>query len=175
MSSPFIGEIKMFGGNFAPRGFAFCNGQPMSIAQNTALFSLLGTTFGGDGRTTFALPDLRSRVPLHYGQGPSLSVYSLGQAGGAPIVTLIPAQLPAHTHTVQADAVGGAQNTTAGVALWSSVPRGHPAPYAAAGTPAPMHPASIASAGGSQAHNNLSPYLGVSFIIALQGIFPTRS
>jgi microcystin-dependent protein len=175
MSSPFIGEIKMFGGNFAPRGFAFCNGQILPLQQNTALFALLGTTFGGDGRTNFALPDLRGRVPLHRGQGPGLSAYSLGQSGGSSIVTLLPGQLPAHTHTVQADAVGGALSTTAGVALWSSVPRGHPAPYAAAGTPVPMHPASIAPAGGGMAHNNMSPYLGVSFIITLSGIFPARS
>ena len=104
MASPFIGQITLFAGNFAPRGWAFCNGQLLSIAQNTALFSILGTTYGGNGQTTFALPDLRGRVPVHAGQGPGLSNYDLGQQGGAESVTLTTAQMPAHTHPANANA-----------------------------------------------------------------------
>ena len=111
MAEPFIGQIIMFGGNFAIRGYALCNGQLLSIAQNTALFSLLGTTFGGDGRTTFGLPDLRGRVPVHMGQGPGLTNYSLGQSAGAEQVTLTVNQIPAHTHTATANAVNGPGNS----------------------------------------------------------------
>ncbi len=173
MSSPFIGEIKMFGGNFAPRGFALCNGYTLPLAQNTALYALIGTTFGGDGRTSFCLPDLRGRTPLHRGSGLGLSPYNLGAQGGSELVTLTTLQIPSHAHTPQGDTTGGGVSTPATGAIWSSVPRGHPAPYTS-GANTTMNPSSLGVAGGSQPHNNRSPFLGVSFIIALQGIFPSR-
>lgn len=175
MSEPFVAEIRMFGGNFAPRGWAFCNGQLLSISQNTALFSLLGTTYGGDGRTTFGLPDLQGRAPMHQGQGPGLTPRVQGETGGAENVTLSASQMPAHTHQAQADASGGGQTSPAN-ATWAAAGRGRPAAYAANQAPgAALSGQALAPAGGSQPHNNRSPYLGVNFIIALQGIFPSRN
>lgn len=172
---PFIGEIKMFAGNFAPRGWAFCNGQILSISQNTALFSLLGTMYGGDGRTTFGLPDLRGRSPMHHGAGPGLSPHSLGETSGVENVTLLASEMPAHTHQPQADASGGGQSSPAN-ATWGAGGRGRPPAYAANQAPgAALSSQALATTGGSQPHNNRSPYLGVSFIIALQGIFPSRN
>jgi microcystin-dependent protein len=171
MSEPFLAEIRMFGGNFAPRGWAFCNGQLLSIAQNTALFSLLGTTFGGNGTTTFALPDLRGRAPMHWGQGPGLSTRTLGEVGGVETVTLISNQMPAHTHAV--NAVSDPANSaipTAG--LWAADQAGDT--YNDSNPNTTMNPQALGIAGGSQPHENMSPFLCVSFIIALEGIFPSR-
>jgi microcystin-dependent protein len=174
MSEPFIGEIRMFAGNFAPRGWAFCNGQILSIAQNTALFSLLGTTYGGDGRTTFALPNLQGRAPMHQGQGPGLTNRVLGETAGEENVTLLTTQMPVHTHQPQADASGGGQTSPAS-ATWGAGGRGRPAAYSATSPNATLSPQALAVAGGSQPHNNRSSYLGVSFIIATQGIYPSRN
>ncbi|HLP10114.1 MAG TPA: tail fiber protein [Opitutaceae bacterium] len=177
MSTPFIGEIKMFSGNFAIKGFAFCNGQIMPISQNTALFSLLGVNFGGDGKTTFGLPNLQGRAPLHRGQGPGLSPYSLGEAGGTPTVALNLNQLPAHTHTPNANATAGSTDTPASGGIWSAVGRGRTPPYTNAGANVAMNNSAIGTAGvgGTPAHNNLSPHLALNFLIALQGIYPVRS
>ena len=171
MSDPFLAEIKMFGGNFAPRGYALCGGQLLPINQNPALVSLLGTTYDGDGRVTFALPDLRGRMPLHAGQGPGLPDFVLGQSSGADQHSLSAAEMPSHGHTLNANA--GAATTGA---------PGSGAVLAAAGASAYRDPsnlgpmgAPLANTGGSQAHENRQPSLGLSFIIAMQGIFPPRS
>ena len=158
---PLLGMIVLFAGNFAPRGWAFCNGQLLSIAQNTALFSILGTTYGGDGRTTFALPDLRGRVPLHAGAstGPGLSHRELGERGGSESVALTGAQLPPHQHTLQA--APEANGDPAGGIL-------------AAATDEKRGQTVTGVAGGGQPHDNMQPYLGLNYIIALQGIFPSR-
>lgn len=172
MSEPFIGEIRMFGGNFAPRGWALCDGQILSIAQNTALFSLLGTTYGGNGQTTFALPDLRGRVPVHPGQGPGLTNRTLGQTGGEEAHTLISTEMPVHNHIVNAKSAGGSAATPA-----NNVPAGSTArdnQYAPAADTT-MSPSMVGSAGGSQPHNNMQPYQCVNFIIALEGIYPSRN
>jgi microcystin-dependent protein len=172
MSEPFIGEIRMFGGNFAPRGWAFCNGQMLSIAQNTALFSLLGTMYGGDGRTTFALPDMRGRAPIHQGQGPGLSQRPIGAKGGTEKVLLSVANLPSHTHLARANSAGATQPSPAGnVPATTPGPSYQPAPDG--GTQ--MNPNFIAPSGGGQGHPNMQPFLAVSFIIALEGIFPSRN
>jgi microcystin-dependent protein len=174
MADPFVAEIRIFGFNFAPRGWAFCNGQLLPLSQNTALFSLLGTTYGGDGKSTFALPDLQTRVPMHPGQGPGLSLYDLGETGGTAAVTLVPSEMPAHTHTMSVQtATLGATAAPAGNTL------GRPASgklYVTAANPAlvTMSPSMLAPAGGSQPHNNLQPYLTFNFCIALQGVFPPR-
>lgn len=169
MATPFIGMIVMFGGNFAVRNWAFCNGQLISIAQNTALFSILGTTYGGNGQTTFGLPDLRGRVPIHPGQGPGLSNYSLGQMGGVENVTLIANQMPAHNHTLNA------KDTAAGDTLPNNNVFSEGGIYVAGPPNAVMNPASIGNAGGNQPHTNIQPYNCVNFIIALFGIFPSRN
>jgi microcystin-dependent protein len=174
MATPFIGEIRMVGFNFAPVGWAFCDGQLLPIAQNTALFSLLGTTYGGNGISTFALPDLRGRVPLHMGQGPGLSLYSLGQTGGTENVTLSSGQLPAHNHTVNAVAGGGNQASPAG-GLPAIESTGTSLDYSSAAANATMNSGMISGGGSSQPHNNQQPYLTINFIIALQGIFPSRN
>jgi microcystin-dependent protein len=170
MADPFLGEIKMFAGNFAPRSWAFCNGQLLSIAQNTALFSLLGTTYGGDGRTTFALPDLQSRVPMGWGNGPGLTPRSIGERSGAAAVTLTEAQMPAHTHTAAASTSGSPSPNPAN-RYWGQVPTLNLYRTAA---DVSMASGAIASVGGSQPHNNAQPYLVVNFIIAVQGIYPSR-
>jgi len=170
---PLLGEIRMFGGNFAPRGWAICDGSLLAIASNSALFSILGTTYGGDGRTTFALPDLRGRSPMNAGNGPGLTPRTLGEAGGQETVTLLTTQMPAHNHLVgchssadqgaPANMIPGAEVSGA-TAIYSGQP--------ADGT---MNPAMIAPTGGSQPHQNMAPYLCVSFIIALEGVYPSRS
>jgi microcystin-dependent protein len=171
MADPFLGEIRMFGGNFAPQGWALCNGQLLPISQNTALFAILGTTFGGDGRTNFALPNLQGRAPLHWGQGAGLSAYALGQSGGSENVTLSVSQMPAHNHLVGCDAGDNGSTSHPNGQLPAST--GGPAIYHA-NPDATMHQAMIQSAGGGQPHTNIQPYLCVTFIIALQGIFPSR-
>lgn len=173
MTDPYIGEIRLVGFNFAPRGWALCNGQILPIAQNTALFSLLGTTYGGDGRTTFALPDLRGRVPLHAGQGPGLSARNLGESGGEASVTLLASQLPAHTHAVAASAAEAGERSPAGQQFANAV--GSLNSWAPPGSPVALAPDMVGGAGGSQPHNNMAPTLVVNYIIALQGVFPPRS
>jgi microcystin-dependent protein len=172
MSEPFVGEIRMFGFGFAPQGWAQCNGQLLPIAQNTALFSLLGTTYGGDGRITFALPDLRSRVPLGQGQGPGLSSYAEGQAGGAETVTLAATQMPGHTHPVKASSSAASSDQPQGRALARSASHIYAAEPSASTI---MNADMLGEAGSSQPHGNIQPYLTVNFCIALAGIFPPRS
>jgi len=174
MATPFIGQITLFAGNFAPRNWALCNGQLLSIAQNTALFSILGTTYGGDGRTTFGLPDLRGRVPIHPGQGPGLSSYQLGQQAGTENVTLLTNQLPAHSHAVNAVANGGNQASPVGN-LPAIESTGTSMDYSNATATGQMSPGMIASAGGNQPVPVVQPYQCINFIIALQGIFPSRN
>lgn len=179
-ATPFIGEIFMFAGNFAPRGWAFCNGQLLPISEYDALFALIGTTYGGDGQTTFALPDLQSRVPVHAGQGPGLSTRIQGEAAGAENVSIQSTQLPAHSHAVTLNASTGPANTAspaAGVMAVADAGR-----YATGVAPAvALTGTSLAlgnSGGGGavgQPHNNLQPYQTVSFIISLFGIFPSRN
>ncbi len=177
MSDQFVAEIRIFAGNFAPKGWAFCNGQLLPISQNTALFSLLGTTYGGDGKSNFALPNLQGAAPLQAGQGPGLSNYDLGQAGGQQAVTLTQAEMPAHAHNLVATSVNGDANPPANN-TWAKPHLGK-APlqvYApAARQNVPMHPAALGTAGGSAPHNNMPPYLALNFIIALQGIYPPRN
>jgi len=171
---PFLAEIRMFAGNFPPVGWALCNGQLLSISQNTALFSLVGTTYGGDGKSTFALPNLQGSAPLMPGQGAGLSPRDLGEAGGAPTVTLLPSQMAPHSHALAASSSAGGQPPANGV--WSQpVHRGINAYNQDAGTRPAMSATAIYPNGGGQPHNNLMPYLVVSFIIALQGIYPSRS
>ena len=183
MSEPFLGQITMFGGNFAPRGYALCDGQLLSISQNSALFSLLGTTYGGNGTSTFALPDLRSRLSIHMGRGPGLSDYSIGQASGEPSVTLMQATMASHTHslvatigpagtgTVASGAVPATSNGPVSPAeFYADVEVGEPAV-----TKRAMNPAACGTAGGSQPHDNLMPSQCITFMIALQGIFPSRN
>ena len=171
MSEPFLAEIRMFAGNFAPQGWAFCNGQIMSIAQNTALFSLVGTTYGGDGQTTFALPNLQSRVPIHWGQGPGLSNYVWGEQIGTETVTLLSTQMPSHNHSLAATTVaGGTATPSTGTVLANS----HTTNIYGANPNTTLSPQAISQAGGNQPHNNIQPVLAVSFIIALEGIYPSR-
>ena len=171
MGTPFLGEIRMFGGNFAPVGFAFCDGQTLAIAQNDALFALIGTTYGGDGQTTFNLPDLRGRIPVHAGQGPGLSNYVLGQSGGSETVTLTAPQLPAHAHAPLAQSAAGNQPAPAG-GVWAASAQNQ---FSSNAPNVGMSNSAIGSAGGSQPHDNMMPYQVVSFIIALEGIFPSRN
>ncbi len=174
MSDPFLGEIRLFPYNFAPRGWAFCNGQIMAISQNTALFSLLGTTYGGNGTTNFALPDLRSRLAVSSGQGPGLSNYTLGQQSGTETVTLLSAQMPTHVHTVSPaanDAPAGV--TRPGGAVMARVST---AIYASAGDGSTtMASSTTSSVGGNLPHSNIQPLLALNYCIALQGIFPSRN
>jgi microcystin-dependent protein len=176
MSDPFLGEIRPVGFNFAPVGWALCDGQIMSISQNTALFSLLGTNFGGNGVSTFGLPNLQGCFPLHVGQGNGLSTYVVGESGGADSVTLTQQQMPSHAHTPQASVGTGSTNSPSG-AIWAQPHFGRSLDqvYDAAGGLAPMSSSILGSTGSSQPHNNLSPYLVINFVIALQGIFPARS
>jgi microcystin-dependent protein len=172
MENPFVGEIAMVGFDWAPQGWALCNGQLLSIAQNTALFSLLGTTYGGNGQTTFALPDLRGRFPMHQGQGPGLNSRTMGESGGEETHTLIINELPAHNHPAFGDATLGTSDQPNGL-YTAKNPAGIPV-YGATAS-APLGPSAIGVAGGNQPHNNVPPYLVINFIIALYGIYPTRS
>jgi len=173
---PFVAEIRIFPFNFAPKGWAFCDGQILPISQNTALFSLLGTTYGGDGKSTFALPNMQGNAPMHPGQGPGLSLHDLGETGGSDTVTLIESEIPNHTHSIMCDSTDdGDKNSPAG-ASFAKIPADAPPAYAPFSTGVDaMNPNAIAPAGGSQPHNNLSPYLTLNFCIALQGVFPPRS
>lgn len=174
MSNPFVAEIRIFAGNFAPTGWALCNGQLLPISQNTALFSLLGTMYGGDGKSNFALPNLQGSAPLQQGQGSGLSLRVQGEVGGEQNVTLLPTEMPSHTHTVQCVSAGGGTNSPAN-AIWAGGGRGAPPMYVPAGNAAAMSPGATAINGGNQPHNNMPPFLCLTFIIALQGVFPPRS
>ena len=173
MASPFVAEIRIFPFNFAPRGWAFCNGQLLPISQNTALFSLLGTTYGGDGKSNFALPNLQGSVPMHPGQGPGLSLHDLGETGGSDNVTLLQSEMPSHPHGLMASnqpgedpqAVAESFARSVGVNLYQASNAGI----------VPMSPSEIAPAGGGLPHNNLQPYLVFNFCIAMQGVFPPRT
>jgi microcystin-dependent protein len=169
---PFLAEIRIFASNFPPKGWAFCDGQILPLSQNTSLFSLLGTTYGGDGKSTFALPNMRGNAPMHPGQGPGLSLYDLGETGGSETVTLLESEIPAHSHTLRAfndvgeDRIPGATESLArstGGQL-----------YAAPGALVSMALEALPPAGGGQPHNNMMPYLTLNFCIALQGVFPPR-
>lgn len=180
-NSPLLGSIFLFAGTFAPRGYMFCNGAQLSIAQNTALFAILGTTYGGNGTTTFALPDLQGRVPVGFGQGGGLSNYALGQRGGAEFVTLLTNNLPAHTHTVNAVSTVGNTSSPAG-ALLATGGVTHPAPpfptpanFSNATANTTMAASMISGGGSGTAHANVQPYLCLIYIIAVQGIFPSRN
>jgi microcystin-dependent protein len=166
MAEPFVGEIRMFAGNFAPAGWMFCEGQLLSIDENQTLFQLLGTTYGGDGQSTFALPDLRGRIPLHQGNG-----MNLAETGGAEEITLTVAQIPAHSHPFLATQDAGTKNSPAGGVVATSL---NVTPYVDDLPGADLNPGAIAQTGGSQPHPNLQPYLCVDFIISLFGLFPSQ-
>ena len=183
-AEPFIAEIIMFGGNFAPRNWAYCDGQLLSVSSNTALFSLLGTTYGGDGRTTFGLPDLRGRTAIGPRQGPGLSNYRLGERGGVQSVTLTVAQMPSHGHTATATATLSGTNALGNSAVPGGntlASKGRTNIYSTNAPDVDMHAdsvnvtASVANTGGSQAHENRMPFLAINHIIALQGIYPSRN
>ena len=176
MSTPFVAEIRIFPFNFAPTGWAFCNGQVMPISQNTALFSLLGTTYGGNGTSTFALPNLQGAAPLMPGQGAGLSSYNLGQSGGGTSVTLTKSQMPSHRHTVQANSGAGTQSSPASADWASAIAlRQSTKLYVQGETNTTMSSQALTTTGGGLPHNNMPPYLVMNFCIALQGVFPPRS
>jgi len=176
MSQQFVGEIEIFGFNFAPLGWALCAGQLLPISQNTALFSLLGTQFGGDGKSTFALPNLQGTIPVSQGQGPGLNPYNMGEIEGVETVTLIINEIPQHTHTLVASASAGRIETPSSAVVPGLTERGTPPVYAAAPTAgAAMNPSMVGTAGGNLPHNNMMPYLTLNYCIALTGIFPARS
>jgi microcystin-dependent protein len=176
MADPFVAEIRIFPFNFPPKGWAFCDGQLLPLSQNTALFSLLGTTYGGDGKSTFALPDLQGSAAMHPGQGPGLSLYDLGQIGGSETVTLLQSEMPAHQHNIGMATTASGNSLTPVASTWATTASGrgllfvyHPGPPTAK-----MLADSVLPAGGSLPHNNMQPYLTLNFCIALQGVFPAR-
>jgi microcystin-dependent protein len=173
MADPFVAEIRIFPFNFAPKGWAWCDGQILPLSQNTALFSLLGTTYGGNGKTTFALPDMQGNAPMHPGQGPGLSLHDLGETGGSQTVSLLESEIPAHNHSLNAANFPANSKTPAG----NSIARGSANTYLPpAGLPiVNMSDQALAPAGGDQPHNNMMPYLTFYFNIALQGVYPPRT
>lgn len=173
MAEPYIGQVIMVGFNFAPRGWAFCDGQLMSIAQNSALFSLLGCVYGGDCRTTFALPDLRGRVPIHQGQGPGLSEYRLGQKGGATNITLTVSQMPSHSHAPNCR-TDTSNSLSPQSRIWGPDVTGTIPIFSNQAPSGPMRNNILGNAGGNQSHTNEQPFLGIYFCIALFGIYPPR-
>jgi microcystin-dependent protein len=173
MADPFLAEIRIFPFNFAPNGWSWCDGQLIPIAQNTALFALLGTIYGGDGKSTFALPDLQGKAPMHPGQGQGLSLHDLGEAGGSETVTLLESEIPMHSHTLQAQGAPADTNLPSGSSIARTVGATPYLPPSGAPLVA-MAPGALATAGGSAPHNNMQPYLTFYFCIALQGIFPLR-
>jgi microcystin-dependent protein len=172
MGTPYIGEIRMFGGNFAPAGWAFCDGQELPISENDALFTLIGTTYGGDGESTFKLPDLRGRAPVHLGAGPGLGTYGIGEQAGVESVTLTTQQIPSHNHAWLASTGAGTSNSPVNNVI-ASPPQVKP--YRAGSPSDPMSPKTIQAVGGQQPHENLQPYLTISFILSLFGIFPQQT
>jgi microcystin-dependent protein len=172
---PFVAEIRIFPFNFAPKGWAWCDGQLLPLSQNTALFSLLGTTYGGNGKSNFALPDLQGRAPMHPGQGPGLSLHDLGETGGSETVSLLESEIPSHSHTLMSQGATGNRTTPVG----NSIARVSGATPYIPGSPTPplvnMSDNALAPAGGDQPHNNMQPYLTFYFNIALQGVFPPRT
>jgi microcystin-dependent protein len=172
MADPFVAEIRIFPFNFAPRGWAWCDGQLLPLSQNTALFSLLGTTYGGNGKSNFALPDLQGRAPMHPGQGPGLSLHDLGETGGSETVTLLESEIPNHNHPVNASNEAAESNSPAG----NSIANADNAIFSTNGIQnTHLSPSTLAPAGGSSPHNNMMPFLTFYFCIALQGVFPPRS
>jgi len=172
---PFVGEIMMFGGNFCPRGWANLDGQLLPVSQNQALFSLLGTTYGGDGRTTFGLPDLRGRVPLHVGRGPGLADRRQGSKGGEENHTLNISEMPAHQHSLNASKGNANQQSPTGNLLANQNRKSRIYAPSAADSLTPMHETAIGSTGGNRAHNTMQPFLSIRFCIALQGVYPSRN
>lgn len=170
---PFVAEIRIFPFNFAPKGWAFCDGQILPLSQNTALFSLLGTTYGGDGKSNFALPNMQGNAPMHPGQGPGLSLHDLGETGGSETVSLLESEIPSHSHPWRVDAADpGEDRTPAGEILARSVGGNL---YGAVGSTVSLSDNAVAPAGGDQPHNNMQPYLTLNFCIALQGVYPPRT
>jgi microcystin-dependent protein len=174
MANPFVGEIRVFPFNFAPTGWAMCNGQLLPISQNTALFSLLGTNFGGDGRSNFGLPNLQGSNPIFWEQGPGLTLRDIGEVGGEAAVTLAEAEMPAHSHSVGCERTGNTSRPAG--AVFGGTSEGSSPAYGSPGTETVnMSPSAVAANGGGQPHNNMPPYLTLNFCIALQGVFPARS
>jgi microcystin-dependent protein len=169
---PFVAEIRIFPFNFAPKGWAFCDGQILPLSQNTALFSLLGTTYGGDGKSNFALPNMQGNVPMHPGQGPGLSLHDLGETGGSDTVSLLESEIPSHSHGLTASQSDGTDQSCANENFAAGVGIGA---YAAPGALTQLSDNAISPAGGDQPHNNMQPYLTLNFCIALQGVFPPRT
>ena len=172
---PFIAQIMLFGGNFAPRGWAFCDGQLLPVAENTALFSLIGTTYGGDGRTTTALPNLQGRAPMHPGRGPGLTARRLGERVGTETVTLSEAQMPAHTHTARADDTIATTDTPSTTTALARSTGGSGYQNDTSANLVDLASETLSTTGGGQAHTNVQPYLTLNFIIALVGLYPSRS
>jgi len=170
---PFVAEIRIFPFNFAPKGWAFCDGQILPISQNTALFSLLGTTYGGDGKSNFALPNMQGNAPMHPGQGPGLSSHDLGETGGSQTVTLLASEMPAHSHSWTASNQAGTDQSPVNELFAGGI--GGISMYAAPGSMTQLAPNALPPAGGDQPHNNMTPYLTLNFCIALQGVFPPRT
>jgi microcystin-dependent protein len=175
MANPFVAEIRIFPFNFPPKGWAFCDGQILPLSQNTALFSLLGTTYGGDGKSNFALPNMQGNAPMHPGQGPGLSLHDLGETGGSDTVTLLESEIPSHSHSVEASTTSAASPTPGptvtlgkanGITAYSTITNANIVS---------MSDNTVAPAGGDQPHNNLMPYLTLNFCIALQGVYPPRT
>jgi len=172
MADPFVAEIRIFPFNFAPKGWAWCDGQLLPLSQNTALFSLLGTTYGGDGKSNFALPDMQGNAPMHPGQGPGLSLHDLGETGGTETVSLLESEIPSHSHPMNASKSDGIDTNVPNELLAKGIGVGQYAPAAAL---VPLADQAVTPAGGDQPHNNMMPYLTLYFNIALQGVYPPRT
>ncbi|MFN7985950.1 MAG: tail fiber protein [Thermoanaerobaculia bacterium] len=170
---PFVAEIRIFPFNFAPKGWAFCDGQILPLSQNTALFSLLGTTYGGDGKSNFALPNMQGNAPMHPGQGPGLSLHDLGETGGSDTVSLLESEIPSHSHTLRADVLDIADTNVASSNASFALSSGGTLYQASSN--ASLSDNALAPAGGDQPHNNMQPYLTLNFCIALQGVYPPRT
>jgi microcystin-dependent protein len=173
MADPFVAEIRIFPFNFAPKGWAWCDGQLLPLSQNTALFSLLGTTYGGNGKSNFALPDLQGRAPMHPGQGPGLSLHDLGETGGSETVTLLESEIPGHSHALRGSSDDADLKAPSSSRVLARSTSGFA--YSASAPDVSMAPGALAPAGGDQPHNNMQPYLTFYFCIALQGVFPPRT
>jgi microcystin-dependent protein len=172
LADPFVAEIRIFPFNFAPKGWAWCDGQLLPLSQNTALFSLLGTMYGGDGKSTFALPNIQGSAVMHPGQGPGLSLHDLGETGGSETVTLLESEIPAHAHATKTSQADALERVPSGQLLATGIGIGQ---YGTAGASTSLAPNAVAPSGGDQPHNNMQPYLTFYFNIALQGVFPPRS